>query len=79
MRFSEFETASDKGARVYKKKEADKDREAKQRESARKNFNAKVVKKVTSGVLAKVYQSLSQSDGKFLQVSTIGPDITDLL
>ena len=75
MKFSEFETASDKAARVYKKKQADKEKETKQREYARRKFNDKVVKKVTSNLLPTVYNLLSNDDGNLLKASTIKADI----
>jgi hypothetical protein len=74
MKFSEFETASDKGARVYKKKQADKAKLKKQREWVRNNGSNKDEESVKVDVLTAVVKLLARSDDKAIKITTIKTD-----
>ena len=74
MKFSEFETASDKAARVYKKKQADKAKLKKQRELVRNCGNNKDEESVKAGVLTAISKLLAHSDDKSIKITTIKTD-----
>jgi hypothetical protein len=74
MKFSEFETASDKGARVYKKKQADKEKLKKQREWVRNSSGNKDEESVKADVLTAIDKLLSYSDDKSIKITTIKAD-----
>ena len=74
MKFSEFETASDKGARVYKKKQADKAKLKKQRELVRNSSSNKDEESVKADVLTAINRLLAHSDDKSIKITTIKTD-----
>jgi hypothetical protein len=74
MKFSEFETASDKGARVYKKKQADKEKLKKQREWVRNSGSNKDEESVKADVLTAINKLLAYSDDKSIKITTIKTD-----
>ena len=74
MKFSEFETASDKGARVYKKKQADKEKLKKQRETVRNSGSNKDEESVKADVLTAINKLLAHSDDKSIKITTIKTD-----
>ena len=74
MKFSEFETASDKGARVYKKKQADKEKLKKQREWVRNSGSNKDEESVKANVLTAINKLLAHSDDKSIKITTIKTD-----
>ena len=74
MKYSEFETASDKGARVYKKKQADKEKLKKQREWVRNSGSNKDEESVKADVLTAINKLLAYSDDKSIKITTIKTD-----
>ena len=74
MKFSEFETASDKAARVYKKKQADKEKLKKQRETVRNSGSNKDEESVKADVLTAINKLLAHSDDKSIKITTIKTD-----
>ena len=74
MKYSEFETASDKGARVYKKKQADKEKLKKQREWVRNSGSNKDEESVKADVLTAINRLLAHSDDKAIKITTIKTD-----
>ena len=74
MKFSEFETASDKGARVYKKKQLDKEKLKKQREWVRNSGSNKDEESVKADVLTAINKLLAYSDDKSIKITTIKTD-----
>ena len=74
MKFSEFETASDKAARVYKKKQADKAKLKKQRELVRNNSHTKDDQNIKTDVLTAINKLLAHSDDKSIKITTIKTD-----
>jgi hypothetical protein len=74
MKFTEFETASDKAARVYKKKQADKAKLKKQRELVRSSSSNKGEECVKADVLTAINKLLAHSDDKAIKITTIKTD-----
>ena len=71
MRFDEFETASDKAARVYKKKQADKAKLERQRELARSNNPNKDDQNIKADVMTAIDKLLANSDDKSIRTTII--------
>ena len=71
MRFFEFETASDKAADAFKKKQLKKAKEKKRREMVRKNGSDKDDGNVKTDVLAAIKAVLIHADDEAVTATTV--------